>query len=362
MRIALVCERFEPGRGGVEQVVYELSRELARRGRDVTVICRRATSDPPTGVRCEELRGPSFWQPLRIGSFSRRASARVSSFDVVHGFSRTRHQHIYRAGGGSHAAYLERVHRWPALERALSPRHRAILRIEEAVFRDPEQIVQCNSKLVANELAGRYRIPQGRLVTIHNGVDTERFHPERRTEREEIRAELGVKGAVALFAGSGFRRKGLDRALDALAEAGAPVTLLVAGRGEWRPFRRQARRLGITGRVRFLSERPDPERLYAAADLLVLPTRYDPFSNACLEAMAAGLPVATTPENGASELIEHGVNGFVLRDDFPAAFAALRDPEQLLSMGRAARKTAESHSWARHAEQVLELYERVRAG
>jgi UDP-glucose:(heptosyl)LPS alpha-1,3-glucosyltransferase len=213
------------------------------------------------------------------------------------------------------------------------------------------------------EIGRRYGVPESRLVTIYNGVDTDQFHPDRRREaRNEMRASLGLEGPVALFVGTGFHRKGLDRAIEGFTQ-GAPgdAALLVAGGDDPAPFRRLAERLGVERRIRFLGRRSDVDRLHAASDLLVLPTRYDPFANSCLEAMASGLAVATTPINGVAELIESGRNGLVLDGGFGEAFALLRAPEQLEAMGAAARSVAERHTWAAHADQVLELYRRVRA-
>jgi UDP-glucose:(heptosyl)LPS alpha-1,3-glucosyltransferase len=75
--------------------------------------------------------------------------------------------------------------------------------------------------------------------------------------------------------------------------------------------------------VRFLGEVGDLRPIYAAADIFILPSIYDPFSNACLEALACGLPVITTRDNGFSEIIENGVHGSVV--DLPSNVAALRD-------------------------------------
>ena len=362
MKIALVVERFEPGAGGVETVVHQLASELARRRETVTVVCRSVGAPTPSGVAVVCLQTTRFWQPLRVRRFSAAAErATAHGFDVVHGFSRTRTQHIYRAGGGSHAAYLERMYRFPRLQR-LSPRHQAILGIEEAVFRDPRQIIQCNSRMVAAEIGERYRLPPDRIAVIYNGVDTVRFRARRHPgEAISMRADLGVDGPLALFVGHGFARKGLARAIDGLAESGVSATLLVAGRGDPRPYERQARARGVSRRVRFLGPRSDLETLYAAADLFVLPTHYDAFANVCLEAMASGLPVATTPTNGAAELIVHGVNGFVCEGDFAEIFGCLEDRDTLAELGRAARTTAEQYTWARHTDAVLSLYARVAA-
>ncbi len=356
----MVIERLSRFGGGVEAAAFQLLRELGSRGIDVSVVCHRIEDAPPTGVRVLALRIPARWQPLRLLAFSQRAARATRGFDVVHAYSRTRKQDLYRTGGGSHADYMERAYPRPRLRRLFSPRHRAILAIEEAVFRDPSQLLQCNANRTATEITERYGVDPKRIAVVYNGVDTERFHPEKSARaREGMRRELGLEGPAALFAGNGFRRKGLDRAIEALARSRGRATLLVAGADDPAPYRRLASARGIAERVRFLGHRADVEMLYAAADLLLLPTRYDAFANVCLEAMAAGLPVATTPTNGASELIRHGENGLVLERDWAPAWALLEEPERCASFAAAAHETAAAHTWSRHADQVLALYARI---
>ncbi len=93
------------------------------------------------------------------------------------------------------------------------------------------------------------------------------------------------------------------------------MKLVVAGRGD-------ARKLS-SPRVQFLGVVRDLPELYGAADIFLLPTIYDPFSNACLEALAAGLPVITTKANGFSEIIENGRHGTVIHE--PQDVAAISD-------------------------------------
>jgi UDP-glucose:(heptosyl)LPS alpha-1,3-glucosyltransferase len=360
VRVALVIERFRAAGGGVEQAAYRLVQELARRELDLTVFCRQADTAASAGASLVALEGPSFWQPLRVLEFSRRAARATRGHDVVHSYSRTRRQHIFRAGGGSHAAYLERMYAHPERRRC-SPRHRVLLALEEAVFRDPAQLIQCNSRLVEREIAARYSLPPERLVTIYNGVDTQLFSPERRERGTPVRKALGLEGPVALFVGHGFERKGLDLAIEGLARSGARADLLVAGGDDPSPWHARARERGVERRVHFLGARSDVAELYAAADALVLPTRYDAFANVCLEAMASGIPVATTASNGASELIEPGVSGWVAERDFAPVFRALEDGALLRRMGLAARERALGFSWETHARQVLELYARIAA-
>jgi len=95
----------------------------------------------------------------------------------------------------------------------------------------------------------------------------------------------------------------------------------LAGRGDARGYR--PKRFFTKEPVQFLGEIADLRPIYAAADIFILPTVYDPFSNACLEALASGLPVITTTDNGFSEIIENGVQGSIV--DLPSNIIALRD-------------------------------------
>jgi UDP-glucose:(heptosyl)LPS alpha-1,3-glucosyltransferase len=121
-----------------------------------------------------------------------------------------------------------------------------------------------------------------------------------------------------LFAGSGWERKGLRFAIEAVERQDARVRFLVAGRGEPGKF--------PAARARFLGVVREMASLYHAADIFLLPTIYDPFSNACLEALAAGRPVITTRANGFSEIMENGKQGSIVEDpgDVEALAAALQ--------------------------------------
>jgi UDP-glucose:(heptosyl)LPS alpha-1,3-glucosyltransferase len=363
MRLALVIERFQPGTGGVENVAWNVAHGLARAGDEVHVVARRASDSP--AVRLHRVRVPTAWQPLRVIAFSRAAARAIprDRVDCVFSFSRTLHQNVYRAGGGSHADYMGR--RYGKLHRLwrLSPRHAVLLATERRVFRDPSQQIVCVSHMVRAEIQRRYGVPDDRVAVVHNGVDLERFHPRHRAgPGARLRAALRAGATpVWLFPGSGFARKGLDTALRALAH-GRPTgsQLWVAGRDDPGRWRRLARRLGVEERVRFVGFRSDIETTYAAADALFLPTRYDPFPNACLEAAAAGLPVVTSGAAGAAELFrEHG--GVVEDPEDIAGFAAilerLAEPGERERWGAAARRVAEAHAWD---VQVAALREQLR--
>jgi UDP-glucose:(heptosyl)LPS alpha-1,3-glucosyltransferase len=151
--------------------------------------------------------------------------------------------------------------------------------------------------------------------------------------------------------------------LRALAGGGpADAALWVAGSDSASPWRRLAEELGVGSRVRFLGRRGDIEDVYAAADALILPTRYDAFANVCLEAAASGLAVVTSGSNGAARWI--GEAGLVIDDPedfagFAKALDALADPTTREQLGAAARRRAEALGWPEHVRALRGLYERV---
>jgi UDP-glucose:(heptosyl)LPS alpha-1,3-glucosyltransferase len=364
MRVALVIERFQPGIGGVENVAWRVAEGLAQAGDEVHVVARRAEQRPD--VTWHPVRAPTFWQPLRVLAFS-RAAARAAprgDYDVVYSLARTVHQDLYRAGAGSHLDYLRRRYPPPARAlRRLSPRHAVLAECERRVFADASQRVLCNSEMVRGEISRRHQVAPARLALIRNGVAFERFAGAGR-ERARLRSELAAgDDLVCAFAGTGFARKGLDTALRALAQLRAPAQLWVAGGDDSAAWRRLAAALGVAEKLRFLGFRADLPAVFAAADLLLLPTRYDAFANVCLEAAAAGLPVVTSAANGAAELFRDA--GCVVDDaddtaGFAAALAALAEPATRERLGAAARAVAAAHGWDAHVTALRGLFAELR--
>src|SRR5438105_10536635 len=228
---------------------------------------------------------------------------------------------LYRAGDGVHRAWLERREKnagpLQKLSRVFNRKHSATLALEESLFaKSGAARVIANSRMVKDEIVRFYGFPPGKIDVVYNGVPFAALQRDAKT-RARLRETLGLgeKDIAVLFAGSGWERKGLRFAIDAIEKTGSEMRLLVAGRGEQRKFRSE--------RAQFLGVVEDMPALYAAADIFLAPTLYDPFSNACLEALAAGLPVVTTRANGFSEIIETGVHGTIVSD--PRETADIRD-------------------------------------
>lgn len=374
MRIALIRQRYE-GSGGAERYVAQLAAGLAGEGHAVHVFARRWT-DVPAGVtvhRVPVIKGPAFLRVLSFAWAAHRMSRR-GAFDVVHSFDRTIRPDVYRAGDGCHQAWLDRRRAvegrsllW--LDR-LGPLHQSLLGLERHLFGGGCRCIVANSRMVREEILRYYGTPPAAVRVIYTGVDLDRFRPRPASPgREALRKALGVEAddPVILFAGSGFERKGLRFLLDAVGRmrAVAGLRVWVLGKGRLNRYRAQMERLGIADRVHFAGPVADPERWMAAADLFVLPSLYDPFANACLEALASGLPVVTTTANGAAEILVEGCSGAAIPD--PRDVAGLADrigeflrPARREERGAAARATAEGFPMQAHVKQVLALYEDVR--
>ena len=167
------------------------------------------------------------------------------------------------------------------------------------------------------EIVWLYGYPANEIDLVHNGVPVAQFAAATE-QRASSRMALGLKEdeIAVVFAGSGWARKGLRFAMAAAADCGVPkMRLLVAGKGNEALYRGH--------KAEFLGTAQDSAALFAAADIFLLPTIYDPFSNACLEALAAGVPVITTETNGFSEIIEDEKHGSIVPD--ASDVASLRD-------------------------------------
>lgn len=373
VRVALVRQRFNPF-GGAERFIERALPALERAGAELTLIARSA--DGWGARRFLKVNPFHVGRTWRDASFARaaRAAWEAGGFDLVQSHERIAGCDIYRAGDGVHAEWLEvRRAASGAMARAgiaLNPHHRYVCAEERRMFEHPRlRAVVCNSVMVRGEIERRFGVASEKLHVIHNGVDLERFHPDRRTAlRAAARAELGLDGGafLFLFVGSGFWRKGLDAAIGALAASGdQKFHLAVAGRDrDAERYARMAAAAGLSGRVHLLGGRGDVRPLYAAADCFVLPTRYDPFPNTALEALAMGLPVIVGRRSGAAEILQPGRNGWICDPgDVPGLARLLREAAAASGDNRllgAARAAAEGYGIDDMARRLTALYSELR--
>ncbi|HUR28638.1 MAG TPA: glycosyltransferase family 4 protein [Planctomycetota bacterium] len=377
MRIALVHMRHARV-GGTERILNELSRRLAERGHDVTIVCRSHAEASHPSQRFVVLRRPVIGSAWRMWAFAQDVERHVASasYDLVFGLGKTWTHDVWRASGGSQSAWIEQSARfrggsWRDAPWLHSWKNRLGLAIERRGLA-PGKVrkIVTNSRLVRDDLARRYAIRADQFEVIPNGVDLERFRPLPHAEREAWRCALGAADSdiAFLFLGKGFARKGLERGLRAfqlLAAREPRARLWVVGRdsgASW--YEALSRELGLAERVRFLGERNDPERCFAACDAHFLPTWYDSFAFTVLEALACGVPVITTAGAGAAELLDQGVHGEVTPADaspeiLADALHAWCDGERRAAAAGPARARAELHGFEATMTRMIGVLEAV---
>jgi UDP-glucose:(heptosyl)LPS alpha-1,3-glucosyltransferase len=371
MHIALIRQRYS-SLGGAENTLAHLAQEFIRQGHEVTILAASwqdaAQLIPVQGLHWRQV-------PVKGGKVARtlgfalntRKILRREKFDLIYSLERTLYQDVYRAGDGCHREWLARRRPFAGslerLGRRLNPFHLVMLALEKQLLQSERlSLVIANSRQVRAELMAHYQVPAEKIRVIYNGVDHVRFLPSiNPTIREQVCLELGLVGSppLILFVGSGFRRKGLAFLIAALPRLRNPRSqLLVIGQGKIGPYRRQAQKLGVADRIRFLGPQTDVEKYYHSADVMALPTIYDPCSNVVLEALACGKPVITTSGNGAGEFIRPGENGDIIAqpDDLDGLGQALENFLERRKDSRicaAAVHAVAGLSWQRNVRETL---------
>jgi UDP-glucose:(heptosyl)LPS alpha-1,3-glucosyltransferase len=363
MKIAIIARPYV-FHGGVEHATAGLLAGLVARGEDVTLLTPGAPA-PVEGVTIRRLRLPPLPAGGRLLAMAAAAhwAMHRGCWDVVQSHERTLGQDVYRAGEGCHRAYLATV----GHGRRRGLYHAIALALERQLFARTPRIVAIAAR-GRQEIERCYAVSPSRLSVIYNGVDLERFHPDNRRRHRAAalgEAALPAESFAILFVGSGFERKGLVTAIEALGVTDEPAAhLLVIGKGARAPFERLAAQHDVSARVRWLGARPDAERWYAAADAVVLPSRYEPFGNVHLEALASGVPMVASNRAGGAELIEDGANGYVVDPLDAKAVATALDRIHAAprgAMAGAARRSAEPFTHAAQAERFVRLYREVRS-
>jgi len=368
--IAFVRRGYSPT-GGAERYLKRLARGVIEAGHEIQLI---ASNDWPEDQ----------WP---FGLIRRLSAESVIGFadeleqirpqlhcDALFSLERVWSCDIYRAGDGVHRAWLERRRKFEIplkqFVRAANRKHRDLLQLEESLFahRKAGRVIVA-SEMVRHEILDLYGYPADKIEITRNGVpiDKFRFDPAlRETAREHLK--LKPDQIALLFAGSGWERKGLLFAIQAMALCkNRKMRLLVAGRGNEGLYKTTRLRFWRKEPVQFLGEVADLVHVYAAADIFILPTIYDPFSNACLEALACGLPIITTRANGFSEIIEDTVHGSIV--DHAGNLIGLRDairfwsdPSRRAAARSANIERASQFDISKNVQQTLEILTRVASG
>ncbi len=368
LRIAFVVHDYNR-HGGHSRYVAELARRY--RHEHYVHVFTNTVDDPDAG-------GITFhhvpaWRPNALASilsFVLPGTLAVRGrFDVVHAQGLCGLRHTLATAHFCQAAWHAAL---AAQGVTLSWRQRLSRRLitgleRRALCQRQTRRVIAVSNLVRRNLAEFYGRTTGVQVVYH-GTDVERFHPANRERyRAAVRASVGVPADTFLALYVGDLKKGAAAAVRAVAKTPGTTLLIVSG-SDATAVRQLVDELGVTDRVTFHPHTKQVEAVFAAADVFVFPTVYDPFGLVITEAMATGLPVITSSAAGAAELISSGTDGFVTdrpwdADAIAAHLAELRDsPTVRERVGAAARRRVEPLTWDRTAAETLAVYRRMAEG
>lgn len=371
MKVALVCDTWNPEGGGLERYVAQLVPRLERRGHEVHVVAFRCAP----GHRLDRLRLVDAPAGRLHRARALEQALPALGADVVHdtgvGWTYDVLQPLAGARMANHRrdfASMTALQRWRRRARpALWRWRREVRELERRQYRERNGLVIACSTMVARDLAAMHGVADERIRRVPNGIDVERFDAERCAAlRASARSALGVDPAtpVILFAAYNPRLKGLGPLLRAgarLIRQGIRLRIVAIGAEPDAALRASIGSLGLEGAYTHLGDVADPRSCFAAADAFALPTYYDAGSLTVLEACACGLPAVTTRHNGVAEHFTQGRDGFVIdhADDIAALAVSLEQaiaPGARQRIGPAARALALTLDLRRNADGIEAAY------
>ncbi|MBF7958666.1 glycosyltransferase family 4 protein [Rahnella victoriana] len=367
IRLAIVRQKYRPD-GGAERFISRALEALDDQNIDLNIITRQWEGKPNPQWKIH------LCNPSKYGRVSREKGFAVAArqcweqqhFDIVQSHERIPGCDIFRAGDGAHRVWLEQRARvispFQRFLTRISPYHRYVLQAEEAMFHSAElKKIICNSGMVKRDIMRCYGVDESRFEVIYNAIDSEKFMPATEEQRRSSREALSIpSAAVALiYVGSGFERKGLKPAIEAIA-SGDRYLIVVGQDKDQKKYELLAQQSGCADRVRFTGVQNNVLPYYHAADGMILPTLYDPFPNVILEAMACGLPVITSQTCGGAEFITQGKEGFVCDALDVASLSVfvkkIPSRQENDDMGKAARARILPYSPKNLSQQLVALY------
>jgi len=393
LNVCFVSPEYFPISGGTGAYVYYLSRKLQRLGHNVHVVARHNVDSTETvdGVSVNYVRGVG--NPLtRYWRFARSAFKKLEELNRKFGFNII-HANLplvpsFAIPKESVKALISTVHStWKGeaqaikhgSRRKLNPNEKLMLRFNSLLRSYEKKLMKRSDALIAvslytkNELTELYDVDEEKINVIYNGVDTQKFKPNR--DRVGLRLELGLEEEqkIILCVGRLYYRKGIATLLQSIPEVVQKfedAKFVISGKGfkkNEERFRTLAERLKIKKSVMFLGYVPDEKLpdLYAASDIFVLPALYENFPFAILEAQSTGLPVISTKVGGIPEFLTNNKNGLLVDPGDPEQLAQgimtlLRDPELAEELGRCGRRLVkEKFAWPLITSQVVDLYRKI---
>ncbi len=359
--------------GGAERQLFELATRLDRSRYTPSVICLSEVAEPYAGMLREA--GIAVDVLSRAGHNDIGRARRLARLlrerraDLVHSFLIAANAYTYVS------CKLWGRRRFVASSRTcIPPRGTWAMMVHRRAFHAAEAVI-ANSRRVMEFTRDLYRLDEGRIRVIPNGVALEGYRDDSGRRRKAARRSWGVADDELLVGTIGrlSPEKNLALFLDvALRRCGGGTNALpreryvLVGDGPARAeLEAQARRTGLGERVIFAGGRPDVASVLPGFDLFMTTSDTEGLPNAVMEAMAAGLPVIATRVGGTEEVVVDGATGcLVERGDAAGLHERLSrlasDPALRSSMGGRGRSRIETEfSVRRMVERTMAVYDEV---
>ncbi len=378
LKIALIRKKYMPDKGGAEKTAARFVENFTANGHQVSVFSELFIADETDNLKWVKVPKSSMPSLCRTNSFHRQAQKILTKnnlrdeFDIVYSMCRTYPVDIFRVTEQLHTKWLPIG--YSSLAR-FNPRHSGIIKLEKKSFNQRKtKIVVASSKFIKQQIVEEFDFPADNIRVIYNGMNHSKFYPAATGEKIEARKKINIdpKRNICLFCAGNFKIKGLAEAIEVIAELKEKLRnntlLLVVGGDKPTPFIKLAEEYGIAKNIIFAGAQENMRDYYIAADILLYPSRYETFSNVCLESLGCGVPIITTRQIGAYELIDEAVNGFSVNTSenidemshFLSAFLELPQAERD-KFALAAADSVKDFTWAKHIKQLEELFYEVAA-
>lgn len=348
MKLAVCLFKYFPY-GGLARDFMRIMQSCIRAGDHIDVYVIEWQGEFPSDLNVHIVPVSGMSNHARLQSFLDQVQPQLEreNYDLVVGFNKMPGLDLYYAAD---PCYIDRA-RSQALYTLLkfTPRVRFYADCEQAVFGQHSDTVSLMISDVQKALFKQhYHTPDHRLISLPPGIDRDRQRPaDARSIRQRKRTELSVNDDewLLLMVGTGFKTKGVDRSIAALAampnDYRGKVQLIVIGDGDARALQKQADKSGVGKQVQFMGGRSDIPEFLLAADLLLHPARKENTGTVILEAMVAGLPVLISNVCGYAKHVHQAQAGAILKQPDNAAETA----SQLTSMLNPQRL----HQWSEQA-------------
>jgi len=359
--------------GGLQRDMLRIALACQQRGYTIAVYTTAWEDKRPEGFELHTHRPTGFTNHARMRRYHAWLTTKLAQHDVacVIGFNKMPNLDIYYAADGCLRAKTLDRHSWLC---RLVPRYRQYLAFEEAVFGSQSNThILMLSEIQESLYVQHYGTPEHRIHFLPPNVARDRIAgPDAPQIRQAFRQDTGLADTdrLLLQLGSGFRTKGLDRSIRALASLPeqllARTQLYVVGHDTKSRYVRLARRLGVSNRVAFLGARDDIPRILLGADLLVHPAYHENTGTVLIEALAAGLPVIASAVCGYAHYIEQSRAGWVIPEPFDQDLfnRTVRDAlesDQLPRLGRHGVSFAHHTDLYSMVETAIQIIEKVAA-